>query len=120
MKMLNLIAVITLSTLLSCDKIPHHGTCGPDPSGSVCVEQKLEHFRQDDETCSDATIKSYMFQGQLVYVMDYGSCFADMTSEVLGDNCKTLGYLGGFAGNSQINGVDFWSNATFVALVWHK
>lgn len=110
--------MLALATLLSCDK-RHHRRCS-DPAAKECVEQKLLFFQQNENACSDATIKSYMFQGQLVYVMDYGTCIADMTSEVLGDDCRTLGYLGGFAGGSTINGVDFWSNATFVAQIWHK
>ncbi|WP_222164725.1 DUF6970 domain-containing protein [Edaphocola aurantiacus] len=119
MKTLTLFSMLTLSTLLlSCDKINPPGC--PPPFGKECVERKLLVFQEDENTCADATINSYMFQGELVYVMDYGTCIADMTSEVLNDDCRTLGYLGGFAGGSTINGVDFWSNAIFVAQIWHK
>lgn len=118
MKTITLIAMIATVTLLSCEKT-HFPGCPPS-TGRSCVERRLLVFQEDEMTCSDATIKTYMFQGALVYVMDYGTCIADMTSEVMNDNCRTLGYLGGFAGSSTINGVDFWSNATYVATIWHK
>ncbi|RQO32176.1 hypothetical protein DBR32_00750 [Taibaiella sp. KBW10] len=84
-----------------------------------CVDERLLAFQQQ-ESCDDATIKSYTFQGQLVYVLDYGDCIADVTSEVVSEDCKVLGYLGGLAGSSTLNGTEFWSNAIFVTTVWHK
>jgi hypothetical protein len=42
-----------------------------------------------------------------------------MTSEVLDENCNSLGFLGGIAGNTKINGEDF-NNAKLKRTVWSK
>ena len=55
----------------------------------------------------------------MVYVFDLGTCGADMTSEVLDENCNTLGFLGGIAGNTKINGDDF-GNAKYKSTIWSR
>lgn len=121
MKTLLIMALLAVGTLSSCQKRVHHHTDDMTPAEKkACVEQKLLNFQQLQETCNDATIKSYTFQSKIVYVLDYGTCIADMTSEVISEDCKSLGYLGGLSGSGKINGTDFWSNATFLSVVWHK
>jgi len=44
-------------------------------------------------------------------------CGGDLASYVLSENCDTLGFLGGIAGNTIINGEPF-SNAEFRGMVW--
>lgn len=83
-----------------------------------CVQNKIEEFAKT--SCTDGVqVDKYKFQGKEVYVFEPGNCGADMTSEVIDSDCKTLGYLGGFAGNTKINGEEF-SNATFIKTVWKK
>lgn len=83
-----------------------------------CVQNKIEEFSKT--TCDDGVqVDKYKFQGKEVYVFEPGNCGADMTSEVIDSDCKTLGYLGGFAGNTEINGEEF-SSATFIKTVWKK
>lgn len=84
-----------------------------------CVKSKIKTFEQESSCDKGVNVKEYRFQDETVYVFDPGSCGADMTSEVIDENCKTLGYLGGFAGNTKINGEEF-SNAVFVSLTWEK
>lgn len=81
-----------------------------------CINNKIAAF--STEACpTGATIKSYYFQSNTVYVFDFGSCGADMALPVLNNNCDTLGFLGGFIGNTVINNQEF-STAEFVSLVW--
>lgn len=52
-----------------------------------------------------------------MYVLNHGTCGADLTDEVLDANCKHLGSLGGITGNIKINGEDF-RTARQVRIVW--
>lgn len=82
-----------------------------------CVENKIHSF--ETEACNDGNVKQYTFQGNTVYVFDPGTCGADMTSEVIDSDCHSLGFLGGFAGNTKINGEEF-SHAKFIIKIWEK
>lgn len=83
-----------------------------------CVNEKIEAFKKD--CCENgANVKEYTFQGEKVFVFDPGTCGADMTSEVINQECKHLGYLGGFIGNMKINNENF-SNAIFIRTTWEN
>ena len=84
-----------------------------------CVENRIDDFNKSGMCCNDGSVNQYTFQGKIVYTFDPGTCGADMQSEVIDENCKTLGYLGGILGNTYINGEHF-SNATFVKRIWKK
>ena len=104
--------IVLVSSLLllafQCDK-------GDDLVAS-CVQDKIATF--STQACpTGATIKSYYFQSDFVYVFDYGPCGADMAMPVLNNSCDTLGFLGGFIGNTMINNQDFHS-AEFVKTIW--
>lgn len=79
---------------------------------SACIKSEIRSFYKD-RPCGDAIVKEYLFQGRNVFVFDPGTCGADMTASVLDNNCTILGYLGGIAGNTTINGEDF-SHARFI------
>lgn len=82
------------------------------------IKDKIETFSESSTICSDAEVNEYRFQGNIVYVFDPGiNCGADMTSEVVSSDGETLGYLGGFSGNTTINGDNF-DTATFLRRVW--
>ena len=109
-KIIGFIVLVSSLLLLAfqCDK-------GDDLVAS-CVQDKIGAFSM--EACpSGATIKSYYFQSDFVYVFDYGPCGADMAMPVLNNSCDTLGFLGGFIGNTMINNQDFHS-AEFVKTIW--
>lgn len=86
--------------------------------GSACIRSKVQQFSNGDVCSGSATVKQYTFQGQNVYVFDQGTCGADFAQPVLNENCDTLGFLGGIAGNGQINGQNFYDNATYVSTIW--
>lgn len=89
--------------------------------GNTCIMNKIGAFSQSANICNgSATVKQYTFQSENVYVFDQGTCGADFTQSVLNENCDTLGYLGGIAGNAQINGQNFYDNATYVSTVWNN
>ncbi|MEO6304294.1 MAG: hypothetical protein ABIP51_14100 [Bacteroidia bacterium] len=84
----------------------------------VCLKNNIEVFEKNN-SCSTAHVNEMTFQNKTVYVFDPGNCGADMTAEVIDNNCKSLGYLGGFAGNTKIEGVEF-SQAKFIKTIWSR
>jgi hypothetical protein len=81
-----------------------------------CVKKLI---RQGKLTpCDQANVKEYIFQGQTVFVFYPGNCGADWSTEVVDSDCNSIGSLGGFNANTQINGVNFSANATYVKTIW--
>lgn len=112
MKQLSIILLVIASIISSCNKNKiEKGT-------PTCVENKINDFSKSS-VCGDAKVKEYRFQGNTVYTFEPGTCGADMTTEVISSECKSLGHLGGITGNTKINGEDF-SNATFIKTTWKK
>ncbi len=84
-------------------------------TNSQCINSKISAFKS--ECCDHASVEEYTFQQEQVFVFNMGTCGADLPAYVLTSNCDTLGFLGGIAGNTTINGEDF-SNASLVGTVW--
>lgn len=107
-----IIVTLSLTVLTGCKKYKI------DKDTPKCVESNIKEFDKNT-ACNKAKVKEYKFQGKTVYTFDPGTCGADMTTEVIDKDCNTLGYLGGIAGNTQINGEEF-ANATYVKTIWKK
>jgi len=45
-------------------------------------------------------------------------CGADLSYPVLDEACNALGFLNGFVGNSDINGIDFMAEANLQEVIW--
>lgn len=103
--------IFSLVVFTACNKGIAKGTL-------ACVKSRIKSFDKSN-SCSSAHVDEFTFQGATVYAFDPGTCGADMTTEVISSSCTDLGSLGGFAGNTKINGEEF-SNATFVKTVWKK
>ena len=85
------------------------------PNLPKCIDAILESYQP---ACQDSTtVDEYTFQQQLVYLFDVSNCCCDYGSYVVSTSCDTLGFLGGIAGFTHINGEDF-SNAVFERTVW--
>ena len=84
-----------------------------------CLTTSLEGF-QSWCCASTAHVDEYQFQGKLVYLFDPGTCGADMPTYVLDTQCDTLGFLGGFAGFTEIQGLDFAAHSSFQGTIWHN
>src|SRR6218665_162442 len=112
MKKLTFFMLLAVSLAAACNK---QGIAKGTPA---CVKQKIKTFEKES-SCGDASVKKYNFQGKTVYAFEPGTCGADMTTEVISESCSSLGFLGGFAGNTTINGEDF-SKAELVETVWKK
>lgn len=109
-KQILLINALVLSLLMACKK----ESKTPD-----CIDKKIEEFKFYISCSIGSNVKEYQFQSKRVFVFDPGTCGADMTSEVIDENCNSLGYLGGIAGNTKINGEDF-SNARLTRTLWTR
>ena len=85
----------------------------------TCIWNKITAFDSSFE-CAEAKVDNYTFQGETVYVFDPGVCSqTDMASEVLNQDCESIGFLGGLIGNQTINGENF-SSAHFEETIWTK
>ncbi len=107
-----IVFVLTFFLLsISCEKIED---C-PD-----CIKNKVKEFAKN-RICNDGTagVTEYIFQDQYVYVFSDGTCGADMGAAVYTEKCEYLGFLGGIAGNLNINGVVFHDVAIFQKEIWH-
>ncbi|HAB35778.1 MAG TPA: hypothetical protein DCE58_04165 [Cryomorphaceae bacterium] len=103
---------------ISCLCMAFLSGCAPRlSSGPKCLPDALTAF-QTWCCASGAHLDKYSFQGQPVYLFEPGTCGADMPTYVLDQHCDTLGFLGGFAGFTQIQGIDFASNASFQGSIW--
>ncbi|MET4107143.1 hypothetical protein [Hymenobacter sp. UYP22] len=91
----------------------------------ACVRTQTEEFARGAASCKTddhtigASVKEYRFQNQTVYVLDMGNCIADGSAEVISENCQRLGFLGGFVGNTTINGESF-SKAEYKRTIWQN
>src|SRR5690606_34318158 len=97
MKTTIFVALIGILFFTSCSK---KGIAKGTPK---CIEKEIKTFENISD-CNDASVKQYEFQNKTVFVFEPGTCGADMSSTVMSETCSALGYLGGFAGNTEING----------------
>jgi hypothetical protein len=92
--------------------------CKKDEETPACMQSKINQLNAF--ACDHgAFVKQYKFQKNIVYTLYPGDCMSDAQSEVIDNNCNTMGYLGGFTGNTQINGEEF-SHAVYLKTVWSK
>ena len=91
---------------------------GIDKDTPTCIKKEIRKFKKGT-SCEDANVSEYIFQGKTVFVFEPGTCGADMSADVYDNKCNYLGYLGGIAGNTQINDEEF-SSSTFVKTIWNK
>lgn len=104
--------LLLIATLTGCTKLDiESGT-------PKCIVKEIKRFNKKS-ACEHANVKEYSFQGKTVYLFEPGACGADLTSDVFRSDCQKIGYIGGLAGNGQVNGGDFYT-ATFLRTVWEK
>ena len=97
--------LITCSLLINCSKIQvSEGT-------PKCIKKLI---RNGDEITK---VDRYLFQDSEVYVLSDGGGCCDKSALVVNNDCEVIGSLGGFDGNTVINGVEF-SEAEFIEQVY--
>jgi len=95
-------------------------SCHKEKPVPECIQSMIIAFSNNSLICEGgANVRQYTFQEQTVFVFDMGSCGADLTSDVVDSDCNLLGRLGGFLGNTIINGETF-SNAQYIRTVWSR
>ncbi len=106
-----LILTVIIAALTSCQ-------LDIEPGTPNCIKTKIKAFSKSEVLCaSGKSVNKYSFQDRIVFVFDPGTCGADMAADVYDSECNYLGFLGGIAGNSEINGEEF-SIAVFKGVVW--
>lgn len=107
-----IISLLSIVILTACKK-PDIAEGTPE-----CIQQKIKIFNKGLTACEGANAKQYQFQGKTVFVIWDGDCVSDGGGNVYDSECNNLGFLGGIGGLSQINGVDFFKNATLEKTIW--
>lgn len=83
-----------------------------------CISDEIGKFKLND-SCDRSKVDEYLFQNKKVYVFDDQLCCCDHTAVVLNKDCQSLGFLGGFVGNNEINGEDF-TKAILIRNLWKE
>jgi hypothetical protein len=112
MKKYTTVALIAISIFSGCTKLDI------ERDTPKCIVKEIKNFKRPG-MCDNAEVAVYTFQGKTVYVFSPGNCQVDSQADVLDEECKFLGSLGGFVGNTKINGESF-SNAVFLKTIWSK
>ena len=110
---MSIILIVTILAILGCDK-PDNEMVIPE-----CVKEMITDFKNYEACDSGANVNEYIFQEKTVYVFNPGACGMDLASPVINSACTSLGFLGGFIGNTKINGEEF-SNAIFIKTIWEN
>ena len=86
----------------------------------ACIKTQLDAFKLGAQSCAagSASLKTYQFQNQTVYVFDEGPCIADNAKRVLDKDCNQRCVLGGIGGITDCSGADFMATATGEFQVW--
>lgn len=108
MKRIAILYALLIVTVLSCSK--------EDVGGEIpaCVLEKVNELKANDEVPQGTSVSEYLFEQRRVFVEDLGT-FA----LVYDKNCNNIGMLGGFAGNTKVNGRDF-AEAKLVREIWRR
>lgn len=89
------------------------------PQGTPsCIEHKINE--EKSEYCDGAVVKQYKFNGRDVFVFETQTCYADGGAQVLDAECNTVCLLGGIAGLTDCEGIDFEDNAEYLKTIWVK
>ena len=108
MKRISILCVLLTVTTLSCSKkdveleIP------------ACILEMVSELEAKDDVPEGVNISVYLFQKRHVYVRDVGTA-----ALVYDKDCNSIGLLGGFSGNTTINGDDF-ANAKLIREIWRS
>ena len=109
--MLFLYQILIIACLTSCSIDLPEGTPG-------CLNEKIKEFKKE-KSCDQKNVDQYTFQGMTVFVFGRNCC-CDFASDVLDNGCNVLGSLGGIAGKTDINGVNFYQTSSFVRTIWEE
>ena len=83
-----------------------------------CINDLIEQEKK--EGCADG-MDEYLFNGQLVYVFTQAEPIcSDFGSPVYDEQCTQLCFIGGIAGLTICQDVNFNQNATFKRTIWEK
>lgn len=108
MKRITTLYALLIVSVLSCSK--------EDVGNEIpaCVLEKVNELKANDEVPQGVSMSEYLFEGRRVYVEDQGT-----VAFVYDKNCNTIGMLGGFAGNTKVNGRDF-AEAKLIREIWKR
>lgn len=79
--------------------------------GSDCIDDKIVEFKANQDNCKGASIIKYSFNDKEVYAFTQGICISDGATVVYDKNCNQLCLLGGIAGFTKCEEIEFFSNA---------
>ena len=106
MRYLKLLIIFCLSYISCSDENPE------------CIDEMIENFKQNQEGCTNANIIKYEFQGEEVYAFSDGQCISDGGTAIWDLDCNSICFLGGIAGFTECDGLDFYELAEEIKTVW--
>lgn len=109
---------VLMAVIVFCPVIFSCKKSRTDISITPCVTSRLNDFIANSYD-NGASVKQYRFQTKVVYAFSPGTCGADLSTGIIDADCNSLGSLGGFSGNTKINGEEF-SNAVFIRTIWQR
>ncbi len=93
-------------------------SCGQDLPD--CIEEQIDEFKSEQETCKGAKVEKYIFKEQTVYALQEGNCVFDAGIAILNENCVTICFLYGISGDGYCEGLHFVDNATLDDVIWEQ
>ncbi len=88
-----------------------------DDNTTECIEDRINAFQSQAEWCTGASIIKYEFNGREVYAFAHGQCISDGATSVYDDECNEVCFLGGVAGFTDCEGLNFWNTATQIEII---
>jgi hypothetical protein len=85
---------------------------------SDCHETTSDTFKTEKVNCPGASIIKYEFEGNTVIAYSDGQCISDGGVSVFDEDCTPICFLGGIAGFTLCNGVDFFAQAKQKEVIW--
>lgn len=105
---LNFLVVASVLVLASCS----------NEFDSDCQEAQADVFKTNMLDCSGASIIKYEFEGRDVYAFTDGQCLSDGGVSIIDESCTTICFLGGIAGFTECDGIDFYAEAEQKEVIW--
>jgi len=90
-------------------------SCTGEPD---CISQRINQFKLQESTCAGASIIKYQFEGQTVYGFGDGNCISDRGIAIIDEACNDVCFIGGIAGFTDCNGVNFAENAEEIEVLF--
>jgi hypothetical protein len=82
------------------------------------MDDLIQEFKTLNASCEQASVITYLFEGEKVYAFADGICIADGGVNIYNEQCEKICFLGGIAGFTDCDGVNFFQVAEEIDRIW--